>query len=131
MNSLYIIIFCIIVLFVYNLFQRYQNKCKKFDDSIFILYRQVARWAAASLQDDSELIRLLHANYATGYLWAIKDIVSTDDFQRITGEDYLAFENKIVAVQDTASKMMVDKCKSLVFLNDPVILKAMYSRQPI
>ena len=47
--------------------------------SIETLYRQSARWAVASDQDDNDIIRLLHANYAAGYLWAIKDIVSTEE----------------------------------------------------
>lgn len=122
---LYILIVLLLIIIVI-----YSKKCK-YDKSIMILYRQAARWAAASIQDDSELIRLLHANYAAGYLWSIKDIASSEDFNRITGEDLLTFENEIVNIQDIASKKIVSKCPSLVFTSSPQILKAMYSRQPI
>lgn len=105
------------------------DKNNKFDNAILVLYRQTARWAAASIQDDSEMIRLLHANYAAGYLWSLKDIVSTEEFKRITGEDFLTLENKIVSIQDIASKKMVDKCKPLIFAEDPILFKAIYSRK--
>jgi hypothetical protein len=109
---------------------KYRNdKKSKFDNAIMILYRQTARWAAASIQDDSELIRLLHANYSAGYLWSLKDIVSTEEFKRITGEDFLTLESKIVSIQDTATKMIVDKCKPLIFVEEPLLFKAMYSRK--
>lgn len=97
-------------------------------ESVKVLYRQCGRWATASLQDDSDIIKTLHANYATGYLWALKDIVSTEDFKKITGEDFLAFEKTIVRVQDAATKSLVGKCKDLVYEEDPVLLKAIYSR---
>jgi hypothetical protein len=95
-----------------------------------VLYRQTARWAAAAIQDESELIALLHANYATGYLWALKDIVSSEDFKKITNVDFLEFENKIVDIQDSITKRFISKCPNLIFLKDKLLLDAMYSREP-
>jgi hypothetical protein len=40
-----------------------------YEDAIKILYRQCARWAAASVQDDATIIKMLHANYAAGFLF--------------------------------------------------------------
>lgn len=97
-------------------------------ESIKTLYRQCARWASASIQDQSDIIKTLHANYATGYLWALKDIVTTDDFKKITGQDFLEFEKVIVKVQDAATKSLITKCKDLVFTDDPILIRAMYSR---
>lgn len=99
----------------------------KFDEAIKTLYRQSARWAAASQQDEADLIKTLHANYAAGYLWAIKDIVGTDEFKRITGEDFLKLEKTIVKIQDNATKSLVKTCDKLKFTDDQVIIKAMYS----
>ena len=99
----------------------------RFENSIRKLYRQTSRWAAAAIQDDSEIIRVLHANYATGYLWAIKDIVSNTEFKHITGEDLLLFENKIVKIQDDSTIRLINKCKSLIFAKEPILFKAMYS----
>ena len=59
---------------------------------ILKLTRQAARWSVAALQDENPIISILHANYGAGYLWAIKDIVTTDKFNEITGLDYLTFE---------------------------------------
>lgn len=92
------------------------------------MYRQSARWGIASLQDDSDLIRNLHANYATGYLWAIKDVVSTEEFNTITGEDFQRFEAKIVSIQDKAAKKLVQSCNNLVYEKDEILLTAIYSK---
>jgi len=99
-----------------------------YEDAIRVLYRQCARWAAASVQDNAIIIKMLHANYAAGYLWAIKDIVSTEKFAEITGQDYITFENHIIDIQDRSSKELIEKCPNLVFLKDQEIIKAMYSR---
>jgi hypothetical protein len=97
------------------------------DRKINILYRQSARYAVASMQDDSDIIRILHSNYAAGYLWAIKDIATTNEFKRATGEDLLEFEKKIVAIQDEATFKLITECKSLLPLEDPMLVRAMYS----
>lgn len=99
-----------------------------FDLAVRIIYRQAARWAAASIQDESVIIKVLHANYAAGYLWALKDIVSTSEFKRITGQDFLEFENEIVKIQDISTKMLMETCKPLMFTENPVLYKAMYLR---
>ena len=40
------------------------------------LIRQTARWTAASQQDKSPMISLLHANYGAGYLQALELIAA-------------------------------------------------------
>lgn len=108
----------------------YTRKCD-FENTIKIMYRQSARWAAAAIQDESTIIKVLHANYAAGYLWALKDIVSTSDFERITGQDFLEFENEIVKIQDSSTKKLVETCQPLLFAENPVLYKAMYLRPTI
>lgn len=125
MKIVYIVVIAIIIYLIYKKLSEYREK---YDKVIETLYRQSARWAVASAQDDSELIRNLHANYATGYLWALKDVITTEEFERITGEDFQEFEKKIVTIQDQAAKMLVDKCKDLVYIKDPILLKAIYSK---
>lgn len=129
MKYIYIIISIIVLLILVFLIRRKSQK-KEFDNSIMVLYRQTARWAAAAIQDESELIALLHANYATGYLWALKDIVSSEDFKKITNVNFLEFENKIVDIQDSITKRVISKCPNLIFLTDKLLLDAMYSREP-
>ena len=127
LNILYFIFITLIIIIGFYIL--YRIKCNDFDNVIRILYRQCGRWAIASIQDDSEVIRTLHANYATGYLWAIKDIASTSDFKRATGQDFLEFESKIVKIQDLSTKMLVTKCPNLVAVEDEVLLKAVYSKE--
>jgi hypothetical protein len=122
---------------MYTIKKRYSTHICLYEDAIKILYRQCARWAAASVQDNATIIKMLHANYAAGYLWAIKDIVTAERFYEITGEDFVKFENKIVDIQDASSKELIEKCPSLVFIKngngdgDGTIIKAMYSRNLI
>jgi hypothetical protein len=120
----------IVIVYVFNIVIHISSKSQidqnKFDNAIKIMYRQSARWAAASIQDEAPIIKVLHANYAAGYLWAMKDVVSTEEFKRITGEDFLKLESKIVEIQDKATKSLVEKCRGLLYVNEPVLYKAMY-----
>lgn len=114
------------VLFLSVQFFQKRSRDTTLERIVSVLYRQCARWAVAAEQDKNVIIRVLHANYATGYLWALKDIVSTDVFQKITGEDFLSLEKKVVKIQDTATQELVSICKESVPISDPMLLKAIY-----
>jgi hypothetical protein len=75
------------------------------------------------MQDAAEVIQVLHANYAMGYLLAIKDIASSEDFRRATGEDLLTFERTIAHNQDFATKRLIHGRPELA-LEDETLLKA-------
>ena len=107
-----------------------RSSVNSYSKIIETLYRQSARWAVASDQDDNDIIRLLHANYAAGYLWAMKDIVATDEFKKMTGDDFLSFEQKITAIQDEATRRVVSKCKTTIPTSDQQLLDAIYYRAP-
>jgi hypothetical protein len=96
------------------------------DKQIRILYRQTARYAVASAQDESSVIKTLHANYAMGYLMALKDIATASDFKRATGTDLTLFESKITRIQDSSTVNLVSECEELIPDEDPVLLRAMY-----
>ena len=96
------------------------------DKQIRILYRQTARYAVASLQDDSAVIKTLHANYAMGYLMALKDLATTEQFARATGDNLLSFERKIAGIQDASTVNLVGGCPDLIPDVDPGLLRAMY-----
>jgi hypothetical protein len=98
------------------------------DQAVRTLYRQSARYVVASLQDESEVIRVLHANYAMGYLLAIKDITTDSEFERITGVRLADFEHKIVAAQDIATGLLVKQRPELMPLKDEMLVRAIYSR---
>ncbi len=116
----------IIIGLVFILFFLFRKVSNADDETIRTLYRQAARYSVASLQDASEVIQVLHANYAMGYLLALKDLASGEDFERVTGEDLLTFERKIAQIQDAATKRLVSQRSDLVPLEDPTLLKAIY-----
>lgn len=134
MNIVDIVTFSFVLFIIYLMYNLRKRYICLYEDAIKILYRQCARWAAASVQDNATIIKMLHANYAAGYLWAIKDIITAERFKEITGEDFVKFENKIVDIQDASSKELIEKCPNLVFIkdgannNDNIIIRAMYSR---
>jgi len=96
------------------------------DKQIRTLYRQTARYAVASLQDESSVIKTLHANYAMGYLMAIKDLATSGEFRRATGTDLALFESRITRIQDSSTVNLVSECHDLIPEDDPVLLRAMY-----
>ena len=81
---------------------------------IQVLVRQAARWSAASQQDESPLVALLHANYGAGYLWALKDIATDQEIHESTGIDVLEFKQSITDVQDEATKQVSKACPQFV-----------------
>jgi hypothetical protein len=122
MEAAVLILFLVLVLvfIVFNPVSIDSNK------QIRILYRQTARYAVASLQDESPVIKTLHANYAMGYLMALKDLATTEQFSRATGDNLLSFERKIAAIQDASTVNLVGDCPDLIPDVDPVLLRAMY-----
>jgi hypothetical protein len=119
-----LILFLILVL-VFVVFRTSSNSVP-LDKQIRILYRQTARYAVASLQDDSPVVKSLHANYAMGYLMALKDLATTEQFARATGDNLLSFERKIAGIQDASTVNLVGDCPDLIPNEDPKLLRAMY-----
>jgi hypothetical protein len=105
MNYIIITLFVLFIFFVII-------KTQQPNTNIIIntILRGSARWAAASLQDKSPIVAVLHANYAAGYLWALKDSFSDIDIQRATGIDVIKFQKKIIDVQDKSTQMLVKEC---------------------
>ena len=116
----------IIICLIFVLFFVYRKVSNADDETIRLLYRQAARYSVASMQDASEVIQVLHANYAMGYLLALKDLATGEDFERVTGENLLVFERKIAKNQDEATRRLVGVRPDLVPLEDETLLKAIY-----
>jgi len=85
-------------------------------NTIKTLVRQASRWSIASKQDESPLISVLHANYGAGYLWALFDIVTTDEIQQYANIVVLKFKNEITNMQNFATQKMTKICPN--FFND-------------
>lgn len=91
------------------------NNTKKFYNKLINkLVRQTARWATAASQDDNPVIEVLHANYAAGYLWALKDIATNKDIENATKIDMNKFQKNVVDIQDKANKKLVKLCPNFI-----------------
>ena len=91
------------------------NNTKKFHNELINkLVRQTARWATAASQDDNPVIEVLHANYAAGYLWALKDIATNKDIENATKIDMNKFQKNVVDIQDKANKKLVKLCPNFI-----------------
>ena len=83
----------------------------KLNEIIKILVRQASRWTTAAKQDKNILIAVLHSNYGTGYLWALKDIATDDEIKAAMNIDVHKFEKKITEIQDYTTKRLAMACE--------------------
>ena len=96
----------LVLVVVYLLYSGKKHPIKK-------LMQQSAKWATMAQQDESPIVAVLHANYAMGYLWAIKDIASPKDVNRETGINLQQFEEHVVNVQSMVTKRVIKQCPEL------------------
>jgi hypothetical protein len=101
-------IFLLFLVIIYLLIS--SNERFEQENHIKTLVRQTARWAVASEQDKNPLIKVLHANYSAGYLWALLDIAKPSKIEEIMGIDFDKFKGKIMEIQDKATKEASRKC---------------------
>ena len=101
-------IFLLIILYYFFINFKYFFSNKT--NIIKTLLRQSSRWAVAAYQDKSPIISLLHANYAAGYLWALKDIATDTEIKDITNIDIIKFTNKITNIQDKSTRKVSSSC---------------------
>jgi len=90
--------------FIHDSAKELQNK------NIKTLVRQAARWSTAAEQDEAAMVRVLHANYGTGYLWALTDIASDAEIEIATGINMYKFRENIVKIQDASTVNMATLC---------------------
>jgi hypothetical protein len=112
--SIKVIIMIIVLYFLYMiLYMILNNKIVSknvYEKQIKAILRGSSRFALASLQDKSPLIALLHANYATGYFWALKDAFTDQQISQTTGLNILEYQNKITDIQDSITKKILNLC---------------------
>ena len=97
------VIIAVVVLFF--LFRKRAN-----NSDVVKLVKQSAKWATTAQQDESPLLATLHANYAVGYLWALKDLYDTEEISKKAGINITQFEEHILNVQDMVTKKVLKKC---------------------
>ena len=91
-----------------------KNKTRNMNSAIEKLVRQSARYAVAAQQDASPVIAVLHANYATGYFYALRDIASESQIHNATGIDVKKFKEHVTNVQDMVTRKTSEKCPDFV-----------------
>ena len=101
-------LYLIAVIFV--LYIMMKNKTRGMNKAIEKLVRQSARYAVAAQQDESPVIAILHANYATGYFYALKEFASESQIHNATGIDVKKFKEHIINVQDMVTRKTSEKC---------------------
>ena len=72
--------------------------------------RQASRWSTAARQDNTLMIKVLHACYGAGYLWALKDIASNDEIEKHANIDMFKFENEVTSTMDNAQMQLAVTC---------------------
>jgi hypothetical protein len=97
-----------IIIAVVVLFFLFRKKANNSD--VIKLVKQSAKWATTAQQDESPLLATLHANYAVGYLWALKDLYDTEEISKKAGVNITQFEEHILNVQDMVTKKVLKKC---------------------
>lgn len=75
-----------------------------------MLTKRGAKWATTAQQDESPYLSVLHANYAAGYLSALKEIASPNEVHKCTGIDFMKFEQHILNVQEMVTQKLIKKC---------------------
>ena len=56
------------------------------------------------------MIAVLHANYGTGYLWALKDIANKNEIETAANIDLVKFQNNVIQIQDATTKRLAKIC---------------------
>jgi hypothetical protein len=82
--------------------------------NIKTLVKKTSRWATMAQQDDSPVTAMLHANMASGYLAALRDIATPKEIQRAAHIDFDVFEERVLGVQNLVTKKVTDKCPELL-----------------
>lgn len=102
MYYLYIIIGVLLLCYLWNR--------KRGPDTLTILTKAAAKWATTAQQDESPYVAVMHANYAAGYLQALKDVATPTEIYRQTGVEFKKFEEHILNVQDMVTQKVIKKC---------------------
>lgn len=109
-HSIFLIFIIIVICILHSTNLASVSKNYNKAQEIRTLVRQASRWSAASEQDKSVAIALLHANYGAGFLWALKDIATDNEIQNATGLDIIQFTKTITDIQDKATQNLSKRC---------------------
>jgi hypothetical protein len=82
--------------------------------AISALVRQVYRWHFAATQDENPVVKNLHANYAVGYVGALRSIATEAQVMQAVGVSLPLLEREVIATQDAALLRLFELCPGLI-----------------
>jgi len=76
------------------------------------LIRQSSRYSLAARGDKTPLISVLHSNYGASIMFVLKDLFTDEEINEVIGstEERKKYEQKIIEIQDKATKNAVKHC---------------------
>lgn len=105
--------FVVMVVVLIGYWQNTKIPCAQFRKAqLQALIRQTARWTAASQQDKSPMISLLHANYGAGYLQALELIATENEINNFVSLQKLRL--KVYSAQDKAAQRVFASCPNFL-----------------
>jgi di/tricarboxylate transporter len=104
------IYFMLFILILFLLFCYSNTHSKK--SNIQKLIRQTARWATAADQDTNPYIKNLHANYAMGYLMALKEIYTESEINLYGNINIRKLDSEISLIMDESINLLSIICPS-------------------
>lgn len=100
----------------------FRSRMKTKENLVNKLMRQTFRWYIAATQDKHPWVKILHSNYANGYLMAMRDVAEDKEIETITQVNMIELNNSISKQQDESLLALAKECPELV-PNDPVYKK--------
>jgi len=83
-------------------------------EQMLLLLRHAARYTVAAEQDENAMIRMLHANYGAGFLFALEALFTDVEIKRELGVDVRDIHHVIIQEQDRAQVRLAQECPDLV-----------------
>lgn len=108
-----VVFFVVVVVVLIGYWQNARIPCAEFRSAqLKALIRQTARWTGASMQDESPMISLLHANYGAGYLQALELIATENEINQFSNLQKLRL--KVYSAQDKAAQRVFAQCPNFI-----------------
>lgn len=109
--SLIIILF---ILLIYRKVLTPENlRTSEKKDDINNLIRQVYRWHLASMQDENPVVKMIHSNYAMGFIEALGSMSNDQEIYNLTGLDLNKLSKEVEVEQDKALVSFITKCPNV------------------
>jgi hypothetical protein len=108
----YILIFLIVAFMFWKWYSQSNNKKINITPILKKLMVQASEWVTSAKENSNPIISLMHANYAAGYLLAIKNLAKSNDINKIL-PNFAKYDEDITNVQELATNNLMKFCPSI------------------